>query len=151
VEAARQLDQERGARSAVVGAHERELAKPFGVVVAADQDHILAAAGHGGDHIGHREPAVRRRGVERLHASPDAGSAQLVDDVRPSPRRAGRPRGARTDGDEPLDVPQRGGSVEHRRQTRLLGAERQKPGEQDRRERQTDAPAGHRGFTPTAP
>ena len=63
---ARDLEQERRARSAVVGADEPELAKPLGVVVAGDDEPILARAGNRRDQVHHVDAAGGRLIVPRL-------------------------------------------------------------------------------------
>jgi len=57
---------------------------------------------------------VRRCRVEGVHPDGDTELPELVDDVLASPRGAGRPRVPRADGDEPLEVAECGGAVEHR-------------------------------------
>ena len=117
----------------------------------ADQDHVLAPPRQHGDDVGHRQPAVGRVGVERFHPSRDPGPPKLVDDVLARSRPSRRPGRARTDGHQPLDVPQGRGAVERGRRARVPGARRYQSGEGHDDEEQAGAPTSHAGFVPTAP
>ena len=91
---ARQFEQKRRARPAVVRADEPELPKQLRVVVPRDRDPILARAWDGRDEIHHRD--LRRCGVCRSKAccvDGDADRLELLDDVLARRSMAGDPAG----------------------------------------------------------
>jgi hypothetical protein len=79
------LQQERGARSAVVGADEPELPKYLRVVVAGNDDPVprrLRRSGDRRDEVHHPNRSNRRRlFVPRLLGDGDAGGKELILDV----------------------------------------------------------------------
>src|SRR5690606_41120555 len=80
-EHARQLDQERGARTAVVGADERGVAHQLRVVVAGEEDALLATARQPDREVDHLDAADRRDGGERLLLDRQAGACELAGEV----------------------------------------------------------------------
>ena len=70
LEHAAELEQRRGARGAVAGADEAELAEQLGVEVAGDDDALRPRPGQRRDDVGHLDRADRRARLERLLGSP---------------------------------------------------------------------------------
>jgi hypothetical protein len=101
---ARQLEQHRRARSAVVRTDEAELPEQLRVEVARDQDALGVGAGDLDDDVGHLRGAERRFGRELLERRREAERFQLIGDVGASLLVAGRTGGAGADGHELADV-----------------------------------------------
>ena len=116
---AREFDEERGARPAVVRADEAHLAKQLRVVVSRDGDALFPRARDGRDEVDHRNLADGRLRHERLLGHRNAERFELRDDVLARLRDAGRTCGPRTDADNLTQVLVRPGAIERRRR---LGA-----------------------------
>ncbi len=112
---ARQLEQHRGARPAVVGAHEAKVAKQLRVVVAGEDQALGRAPRDPRDHVRHREGADRRLRDELLLGGRQARGGQLRGDVAAGLGRAGRAGRPRTDGHQLPHVLESAARIERRR------------------------------------
>jgi hypothetical protein len=149
-ERAGQLQQERGARSAVARADEAELAEQLRVVVAGDDEAVAAGPGDRGDQVDEPDLADRRVVVlPRLVGDRDARRLELAAEVGARLLDAGRAGRTGTDRDELPQVLPRAVRVERR-----LGA----PGSETVRQHHHEAErpeharsASHQSPNPAAP
>ena len=82
-----------------------EFVEQLGVVVAGQHDDVGPAARQHGHDVGHRYPAVRRLGLERLHLDLKGREAlELAHEVGAGLGATGRPSHAGADGHQPLHV-----------------------------------------------
>ena len=111
---ARHLDEERGARAAIVRANEAELAVPLRVEVARNDDAVLAGAWDGRAEIDHVDWAGRRGVVPGLFDNRNVQLRELGFDVLTGLLDRGRAGGTGTQGHELAEVAPRATRVEAR-------------------------------------
>jgi hypothetical protein len=112
----RQLDEERRAGSAVVGADERKLAKELRVVMSCEHEPRPARPpGDRRTQLHHLDAAERRRRVKRLLLDGNADLAELLGDIRAGLLDGRRSRGPRAYIHELTHVLVRASAVEDRR------------------------------------
>src|SRR5204863_7028319 len=120
---AREREKERGARPAVAGADERELAVELRVVLPGNDDAFLAGAGDRGDEIDHPDLVDRRLDVPDLLDGGQPPAAELILDVLPRQLDRRRARRTRADGDQLPEMFPRAPRIELRRRRHRLERE----------------------------
>ena len=124
-EHASQFEQERRARSPVVGANEPDLAEKLRIVVAGNDEPLRARALNGGRQVDHAQRPERRRGVEGLLDGANTECGELIGDVPAGVGQACRPGRSRSNRHQLPDVLVGAAAVESRLGLDLRNGRRQ--------------------------